>query len=331
MRVGRKVCLTTVMPLLVLTAAIFWLSKAPAVLESSGAVAAIDSHKFPPLTSAERELERLLSQPNTVLDLSLINWLMTADLPEFHDFTREDYFRRLDALIEHVRQHMDRMQSVAVARGENLQNPKTRCGIFCNAMIRLGFAYSEEFRQEKITPQSMKSLYADANHISLAGLLRTGRGSCVSMPLIYLVIGQRLRMPVHLVAVGKHYFIRWEEPGYRLNIETTIVDRVSVTAEDDVYLEIEGMTREQLRGSELHNLSLREVVGNLFFARSAYWATKGPNCSQRRCRDLYLARQLAPDDDGIQRTTQRVLRQGGFKSDRSSMSPETKIAKGTSL
>lgn len=331
MRVGRKACLTTMMVLPALAAVIFWWPKAPAGSESAEAVAAIDFRQFPPLTSAERELDRLLSQPNTVLDLGLINWLVTADLPEFHDLAREDYFRRLDAMTEQVRQHMDRMQSVAVARSENLQTPKTRCGIFCNAMIQLGFGYSEEFRQEKITPQLMEALYADAHHISVAGLLRTRRGSCVSMPLIYLVIGQRLRMPVHLVTVGKHYFIRWEEPGYRLNIETTIVDRVSVTAEDDVYLEIEGMTREELRGSELQSLSPREVVGNLFFARSAYWATKGPNYYQRRCRDLCFARQLAPNDEGIQRTAQTVLRQGDFKSDRSSMNPETKIAKGTSL
>lgn len=49
-----------------------------------------------------------------------------------------------------------------------------------------------------------------------------------------------------------------------MNIETTIVEKVSVTPDDSVYLEVEGLTREQLKGSDLRNLPRREVVANLF-------------------------------------------------------------------
>ncbi len=251
---------------------------------------------------ADRDLEPLLHAKDADVDLAEANWLVAADIPEFRTLTRDDYFKELDVVTEQVRQEISRMQEVAAGRGENLNSPKTRCAIFCNAIIKLRFAYKEEFRQEKVTPALLKSLYADPDNICLAGLLRTRRGSCVSMPLIYLVIGQRLGMPVHLVSIGRHYFIRWEEPGFRINIEPTIVDRVSVTPDDSVYLEIEGITREQVQGSDLRNLTRREVVGHLLLARSGYWAAKGSNHSGQQRRDLTLARKLAPEDEGIARS-----------------------------
>jgi len=76
------------------------------------------------------------------------------------------------------------------------------------------------------------------NNTFLAGLLRTMRGSCVSMPHVYAVIGQRLGLPVHLGHVGTYCFVRWQETGYRMNmnIETTAVDYVWVTDEDSAYI-----------------------------------------------------------------------------------------------
>lgn len=285
--------------------------------------------QFVPSTAAERELEQLLQGSN--IDLAVVNWLIAADLPEFRDLTRAAYFKQLDVLTEQVRQDMAKMQKVALARGENLKAANTRCAIFCNAIIKLRFTYAEEFRQQNITPAMMRALYADANNICLAGLLRTRRGSCVSMPLIYLVLGQRLGMPVHLVTIGKHYFIRWEEPGYRMNIEPTIVERVSVTPDDRVYLETEGVTREQLRGSDLRNLTHREVVGNLLFVRSAYWATKGPKYAARQYHDLSRARQLAPDDFGIRETHDAIFNRLGDKLAPMSNKSKLKDEKGSAL
>ncbi len=287
--------------------------------------------QFPPYTEAERELEKMLRGKDEDIDLALVNWLIAADIPQFSDLTREAYFTQLDAMIAQARQEMARMQEVAIGRGENLNAPKTRCAIFCNAIIKLRFAYTEEFRQENITPALMKALYTDAHNIFLAGLLRTRRGSCVSMPLIYLVIGQRLGVPVHLVAIGKHYFIRWEEPGYHMNVETTIVDKVSVTPDESVYLEVEGMTRDQLTGSDLRNLTHREVVGNIFFARSAYWATKGPERSTQQCLDLSHARYLAPDDPGIKASHQAIFNHYGIRPEHTSIEIKPKERKGNSI
>lgn len=255
--------------------------------------------QFPSTTKAEAELESLLRGNDAAIDLALANWLVATDVPQFSSLTRESYFAQLEEMIALVRRETARMEGVARSRGENPAAPSTRCAIFCNAVIKLRFAYAEEFRQRDLSPGQRKALYGDANHILLAGLFQTRRGTCVSMPLLYLVIGQRLGYPVHLVAIGSHYFIRWQEPGYRLNIETTSVDKVRVTDDDGAYLETEGLTRDQIKGSELRNLTRGEVVGQLLFARSGHWIFRREPSPSRSWMDLSRARHLAPDDPAI--------------------------------
>jgi len=140
-------------------------------------------------------------------------------------------------------------------------------------------------------------------------------GSCVSMPLIYVVIGQRLGLPVHLVHVGKHSFVRWQEPAYRMNIETTAVDRVWVTEDDTAYLEQEGMNREQISGNELRNLSRREVIGTLLFIRSSHWVMKAEQEHGRSWADIERARHLSPEDPAIASTYRNLSRQYAAKRD----------------
>jgi len=262
--------------------------------------------QFPPSTDAERELEKALQGVDRDIDLALANWLIVADIPEFSDMTREAYFAQLNAMTEQVRRDMNKMQAAGYA-GTDPNNPQTLCQRFCSAIIGLHFSYVEEFRAENLTAAQMAKLYADPGDIFLAGLLRTRQGSCVSMPLIYLVIGQRLGMPVHLVAIGKHYFIRWQEPGYRMNIETTSVEKIAMTDNDSVYLEAEGISSNQISGSDLRNLSNREVVGELFYIRSSYWHDKGEEFEAWSRDALVHAHELAPDDPAIKNLFQKVF------------------------
>jgi hypothetical protein len=263
--------------------------------------------QFPPDTKAESELAKMLAGKDKDIDLALANWLIAADIPQFADMTRDEYFAQLDEMTDQVREEMVKMQQVAASRGKNLDDPDTRCTIFCNALIRLGFDYAQEYRLHDLTPEQDQSLHGDANNTFLAGLIRNKHGSCISMPLIYLVIGQRLHLPVHLVAIGRHYFIRWQESGYRMNIETTQVDHVWVTDDDSAYVDEEGMTRDQVKGSDLRNLTNREVIGHLFFTRSAYWAFCADKSRSRSWVDLSRAMHLAPDDPAIQRTHNAVF------------------------
>jgi hypothetical protein len=258
--------------------------------------------QFSPQTDAERELQRMLERSDENVDLALANWLVAADVPQFADLTQKGYFSKLEAMTTQVWKDMESRQEVARSKGKNPNEPQVRCAIFCGAMIKLGFAYREEFAQKDLTPAQMRDLYADADNIFLAGLLRTMRGSCVSMPLVYLVIGQRLGLPVHLVHIGKHFFVRWQEPGYRINIETTAVDHVWVTDDDSVYVEEEGMKPEDVKGNDLRNLSNKEVIACLLFTRSCHLAMKADRDHVGSWSDLSRAFSLSPADPAITRT-----------------------------
>jgi hypothetical protein len=257
---------------------------------------------FPAQTDAGRELEEMLNRNDESIDLALANWFVAADVPQFANLTQKAYFSELETMTTQVQKEMERRQEVARSKGKNPNDPPVRCAIFCGAMLKLGFAYREEFAQNDLTAVQMRNLYADADNILLVGLLRTMRGSCVSMPLVYLAIGQRLGLPVHLVHIGKHFFVRWQEPGYRINIETTAIDHVWVTDDDSVYVEEEGMKLEDVKGNDLQNLSNKEVIACLLFTRSCHLAMKADRDPVGSWGDLSRAFCLSPDDPAIART-----------------------------
>jgi len=262
-------------------------------------------HPVAPLTlrfdsKIDGELMETLSRKGADIDLAQANWLVAKDVPELSGLNQQTYFNQLQVMTEKVQSVMAKMQADGYA-GTDPKDPQTRCRRFCSAIIGLHFGYADEFREENLTQAQLEALYMNPKDLFLAGLLETRQGSCVSMPLLYLVIGQRLGMPVHLVALGKHFFIRWEEPGFRMNIETTSISKIAWTPDDSVYLDIEGMKPDQLRGSDLRNLSNREVVGELFFTRMSYWHAKGPKYEDRSLHDLAVAHKLASEDPAIER------------------------------
>jgi hypothetical protein len=59
------------------------------------------------------------------------------------------------------------------------------------------------------------------------------------------------------------------------------------------------MTRDQARGDELQDLTSREVIAEMFHARSSYWHTKMGKCETQSCLDLAHADYLAPNDPNI--------------------------------
>lgn len=61
----------------------------------------------------------------------------------------------------------------------------------------------------------------DSRSLFLHGLLETGQGTCLSMPVLYVAIARRLGYPVFLVGAKQHLFARWEGDGERFNIECT--------------------------------------------------------------------------------------------------------------
>lgn len=93
----------------------------------------------------------------------------------------------------------------------------------------------------------------------LSTYLKTRRGNCVSMPMLFIAIGQRVGLDVSLAEAPSHLFVKWrDEQGAEMNVETT--SGAGVTS-DGWYRSQMPMTDEAVKsGTYMRRLSKREVV-----------------------------------------------------------------------
>jgi hypothetical protein len=101
----------------------------------------------------------------------------------------------------------------------------------------------------------------DSRHLFLHGILSGHGGTCVTLPVLYIVLGRSLGYPLHLVQAKEHLFARWEEPGgERFNIECTSLGFRA--PDDDHYRHSpKPLTAQDLAsGQFLRNLTPREVL-----------------------------------------------------------------------
>lgn len=260
-----------------------------------------------------RILEVLSATSDDKIDLALMNFLIVSDLPEYKNLSQGEFFQMLEATLDFVELGLARRRQDS--KNSELKDPLDPIFGFASAIIALGIDYKEEFKSESITPEQTQKLYSDPDNIFLAGLLRSRRGSCVSMPMLYLVVGQKLEMPIHLVTIGRHSFVRWQQGEKWFNIETTITKQVAITDSNDIYLETEGLTPQKIKGTNaLRNLTNIEVVGLMFAARAGCWTAKGAKYALNAYIDLTRANSLVPDDPNISRnkaTIQKKLSETG--------------------
>jgi hypothetical protein len=85
-----------------------------------------------------------------------------------------------------------------------------------------GVHYHSEWRTGVELASDADGFFARADHVFLSGLLGPERrGTCSSMPVLYIAIGRRLEYPLKLVTTKGHLFARWEGAGERFNLEVT--------------------------------------------------------------------------------------------------------------
>ncbi|HKI50307.1 MAG TPA: SUMF1/EgtB/PvdO family nonheme iron enzyme, partial [Desulfobacteria bacterium] len=93
----------------------------------------------------------------------------------------------------------------------------------------------------------------------LHGLLQTRRGYCMNLSLLYLILGERLNLPLFGVPLPNHFFVRYNSPEYRVNIEAT---EGGAAFPDSFYEQRFGV----VKGSKyfMTNLSKKKTLGAYF-------------------------------------------------------------------
>ncbi len=88
-----------------------------------------------------------------------------------------------------------------------------------------------------------------------------GRGSCLGMSLLLLVIGEKMDMPLHGVLAPAHFFVRFDDGSRSINIESI---KQGACLGNDWYRKRYGVD-EKSPYYELRSLTADEVIGVLYY------------------------------------------------------------------
>jgi tetratricopeptide (TPR) repeat protein len=229
-------------------------------------------------TTAPCTLNELLTREPAEINgysIALINLLSASGLPECQAIDIPASLARLRLWAKRVHsetvRHMYRFKKSPYA----FRNSE---GYF--RMLVMGTVLCEDFNihydpeLERDPHRSNKPL--NGLDLFLSGLLSDARsGTCSSMPVLYLAIGEILGYPVKLVRSPRHFFVRWEGgPTDTINVEAT-ENRGLSTKTDEGYIRWAESydrpisPRDIANGFYLRSLSKSEAMGAFLMNRGA--------------------------------------------------------------
>ncbi len=102
------------------------------------------------------------------------------------------------------------------------------------------------------------------------GYIATKKGSCITMPLLYVIMGERLGWPIYPVRSAKHFFVRYipEEltVNFEQNIETT--NGGAFISDEQYKLDIQIPDNAIKNGVYLRTLSKKEYLASLLLVNA---------------------------------------------------------------
>lgn len=216
----------------------------------------------------EKGIEQLAALPENKIDIGIAALTLAREI--YPDLDVRSYSAKIDRMVEKVR---------SFTRGST--DPEYRVRALNT------YLYKEEgiqYDRFDTNAELLQNRY-------LNGILDTKTGSCVTMPLLYLAVAQRLGYPVYPVAAPQHLFLRYVDPRLKMqNIEATSGGGYSP---DDEYKEVLHVSDRGFKsGAYLRTMSYREFLGELIGENGIYWGRQGD--IERAIRYLNVAVKLNP-------------------------------------
>ena len=118
---------------------------------------------------------------------------------------------------------------------------------------KAGFRYTDQVDARGI-PINDEELF-------LHGMLNTKRGYCMNLSLLYLILGQKLNLPLFGVPLPNHFFVRYENGGNQINIEAT---EMGTSFPDSFYSQRYLPPSENKSSYFLNNLNTKQTLGAYF-------------------------------------------------------------------
>lgn len=166
-------------------------------------------------------------------DFALLNLLCAQGLPGAEHLDVNVALATLDQWATHVRSETARQLYRFRDHPEQYNNSEA---YFQTLMLIV--VLQEDFKVHYNPERILEPDYTNARDLFIHGMIGDDNGgTCVSMPALYVAVGQRLEYPLELVVTKGHVFARWDDgtpQGERFNIEAT--NRGLRTPTDEYYM-----------------------------------------------------------------------------------------------
>ncbi len=158
---------------------------------------------------AGQSIEDILSLPENEISLCIATLVLAKDF--YPDMKVETFLHVLDYMAKRFKYYFG-----------DYTTPEERIGALNSFIYRKGY-WNDEITftyTEDVNPTN------EINNMFINGYLATKKGSCITMPMLYLLIGEKLGWPIYPVAAPRHFFARYITDEFttinsELNIETT--------------------------------------------------------------------------------------------------------------
>lgn len=155
------------------------------------------------------------------VDTARMNLLCANGLPGAENMDLAGCLATLDRYTDVVRNQTEKylpMYSRAPEKFRNIEGFYRMQMMVTVLKQDLGIDYSVE----RSNDEAAEKFFANSKDLFLNGLLAPPHtGTCASLPVLVVAVGQRLGYPVYLVSTRNHLFARWEDSTGRFNIECT--------------------------------------------------------------------------------------------------------------
>lgn len=124
----------------------------------------------------------------------------------------------------------------------------------------------------------------------ITGYLTTRKGSCITMPMLYLILAERLDLPIYPVRAAKHFFLRYipDIPtfDFQENIEAT--NGGSFIPDEQYVIDAEIPQKAIENGVYLRTLNKKEYIATLLSINTTEYANTGNIARAKKYLELSM-------------------------------------------
>ncbi|MBD3341158.1 MAG: hypothetical protein GF353_18780 [Candidatus Lokiarchaeota archaeon] len=197
---------------------------------------------------AELAIEQILKLPESKIDLGTACLILAKD--GYPELNFEQYDLMLNLMAKSIKD---------LARESD--NPLVRIGAI-NTILYLPGTWNDsitfKYDFDDIVVTKKENLF-------LNGYLDTKTGSCITMPMLYLVLADKLNWPIRAVRAPEHFFLRYVADNFKeSNIETTSGGKY---VPDERYIQDFSISKEGIEnGIYMRTLSKKEYLASVLIS-----------------------------------------------------------------